>query len=150
MIIFQHLVLILVGHFIAAFIVYVNHRFVFHGRLGRFPLLRKIHLKHALHHAHTSGVSLKKHIFAPLWAQIGFTVLYACVGYFVSASLMIGLISFSVYYAHTHLKIHTKKIRTHAYWHHRYHHRHPNVNFSGMYPFIDRLFSTYTESCPRL
>lgn len=146
----QALILIMCGHLLAAFLVYLNHRFVFHGKLGKLPLLRHLRRKHTLHHAHAHGKNMKKHIFAPLWARCVFLVIYGIVGIFISIPFMIGLVSFSLYYAHNRLKIHTQTSGTHSYWHHRHHHRHPNTNFSGMYPTMDKVFSTYIESRPRL
>lgn len=150
--IFQALVLIIIGHFTAAMLVYLNHRFVFHGKLGKTKLLKPLVRYHIMHHAHAEGPEMTKYALMPKWARFFFTWVYIGVAW-VSVPLAVGLLSFSLYYAYNHLSIHRKKPLwglSHSYHHHSLHHRLPKKNFSGMYPFIDRIFSTYLESRPHL
>ena len=126
------ILLLILGHFFAALFVYLNHRFVFHGKLGNLPLLKKC----------------RQHIFVPLWAKILFILVYSLVGYVFSGWFALGMASFSGYYSINHLKIHEKLLKTHSYYHHIDHHGRPDNNFSGMYPFIDQIFGSYIESRP--
>jgi hypothetical protein len=149
MLIFQALLLIIIGHFTAAVLVYLNHRFVFHGNLGKTRLLKRLTRYHALHHAHAWDEHMTKYALMPKWARFFFTWVYIGVAW-VSVPFALGLLSFSVYYAHNHLAIHRRKHLGHSYYHHALHHKMPKKNFSGMYPFIDRIFSSYIESRPDL
>jgi len=85
----------------------------------------------------------------PIWARVMFVAIYVAIS-FVSLAFAFGMLTFSIYYGYNHLAIHEKKHRNHSYFHHTLHHEDPTVNFSGMYPFIDKLFSTYKESRPIL
>ena len=89
------------------------------------------------------------YILVPWWARILFLSIYAAIS-LVSVAFAVGLVTFSAYYAYNHYAIHKKSHRGHSFYHHSLHHRDAKVNFSGMYPFIDRLFSTYKESRPIL
>lgn len=142
------ILLLILGHFFAALFVYLNHRFVFHGKLGNLPLLKKFTTYHTLHHAHPIGKKCRQHIFVPLWAKILFILMYSLVGYVFSGWFALGMVSFSGYYSINHLKIHEKLLKTHSYYHHIDHHGRPDNNFSGMYPFIDQIFGSYIESRP--
>jgi len=150
--ILQALFLIFLGHFGAATLVYLNHRFVFHGKLGNKRVLKPIKRYHTRHHQKPNS---QKHLLTPLWARFMFCVAYALVGWYISLWLMVGLASFSIYYAIYHYRIHKRGVPTNRYlrrsfYHHKLHHDVPTVNFSGMHPFIDKVFSTYSESIPRL
>ena len=149
MIILQGLFLLVLGHFTAAFLVYLNHRFVFHGKLGKIGPLKHIRKYHSLHHAHAWGNKMYYYILVPWWARILFLGIYAAIS-LVSVAFAVGLATFSAYYAYNHYAIHKKSHRGHSFYHHSLHHSDAKVNFSGMYPFIDRLFSTYKESRPIL
>ena len=149
MLIFQALLLIIIGHFTAALLVYLNHRFVFHGKLGRTKVLKRLTRYHTLHHRHAWDDQMTDYIVMPKWARFFFTWVYIGVAW-VSFPFALGLLSFSLYYAYNHLAIHRKKHLGHSYYHHSLHHRVPSKNFSGMYPFIDKVFSSYIESRPHL
>lgn len=149
MLILQVLFLLIIGHFTAALLVYLNHRFVFHGKLGTKGPLKFIRRYHTLHHAHPKGERVYDHIYMPVWARVMFVAIYVGIS-FVSFPFALGMLTFSIYYGYNHLAIHEKKHRNHSYFHHTLHHKDPTVNFSGMYPFIDKLFSTYKESRPIL
>ena len=152
MTILQPLFLIFFGHFLAATLVYLNHRFVFHGKLGKIKFLKKIKRYHTRHHQKPNST---RHLLMPFWARAMFCVVYAAVGWFISLWLMVGLASFSLYYAIYHYRIHKAGVPRHrylrrSYHHHNLHHTVPTVNFSGMHPFIDKIFASYTESRPIL
>tara|TARA_R110002020_G_scaffold445998_2_gene658132 strand:+ start:792 stop:1241 length:450 start_codon:yes stop_codon:yes gene_type:complete len=149
MFIFQALLLIIIGHFTAALLVYLNHRFVFHGKLGKTKVLKPLTRYHALHHKHAWGARMPSYIIMPKWARFFFTWVYVGVAW-LSFPFAMGLLSFSLYYAYNHLAIHRAKHYGHSYYHHTLHHMKPKWNFSGMYPFIDKLFSSYIESRPKL
>ena len=149
MIILQALFLLVLGHFTAAFLVYLNHRFIFHGKLGKIGPFKDIRKYHSLHHAHAWGDKMYYYILVPWWARILFLSIYVAIS-FVSVAFAVGLATFSTYYAYNHFAIHKKSHRRHSFYHHSLHHSDAKVNFSGMYPFIDRLFSTYKESRPIL
>jgi sterol desaturase/sphingolipid hydroxylase (fatty acid hydroxylase superfamily) len=149
MFILQVIFLIIIGHFTAAFLVYFNHRFIFHGKLGTKGPLKIFRRYHTLHHAFPEGEKLYDHIYVPIWARILFIFIYLSIA-MISIWFSIGMATFSVYYGYNHLAIHEKAQHRHSYYHHSLHHDVTTVNFSGMYPFIDRLFSTYKESRPIL
>ena len=62
------------GHILSALIVYLNHRFVFHGSLGRLPLFKASKYLHALHHAHAYDEE-RNNYFEPLWVKVSFCLL---------------------------------------------------------------------------
>ena len=144
---FQVISLFILGHFVAALLVYLNHRFIFHGKLGTKGPLRFFRRFHTLHHAHPEGDKLYEHIYVPLWARVAFVLIYLSIA-MVSLSFSLGMATFSLYYSYNHLAIHKKTHKNQSYYHHSLHHDDASVNFSGMYPFIDRMFSTYKESRP--
>ena len=69
MMVFQGLFLLVLGHFTAAFLVYLNHRFVFHGKLGKIGPLKRVRKYHSLHHAHAWGEKMYYYILVPWWAS---------------------------------------------------------------------------------
>ncbi len=152
MAILQALLWIFCGHFIAATLVYLNHRFVFHGKLGKKGFLKQIRRYHTRHHQKPRST---QHLLMPRWARIMFCGIYGLAGWYISLWLMLGLISFSTYYAIYHYRIHKSRpprqqyLRK-SYHHHQLHHTVPTTNFSGMHPFIDKIFSTYKEGTPLL
>ena len=125
--------------------MYLNHRFVFHGRLGRLPLLRKTRKLHILHHLHAYDHERNYH-FEPLWFKISFYCFFVALGFFVSWPFALGLLSFALLYSYRHRNIHnddkTSRFSAHHYYHHKLDSR---KNFSGVYPVIDRVFKTAAE-----
>ena len=118
---------------------------MFHGRLGRLPLLRKIRKLHIKHHLHAYDCERNYH-FEPLWFKVLFYYFFAALGFFVNWPFALGLLSFTLLYAYRHKSIHNKdktsRFSTHHYYHHRYDTR---KNFSGVYPVIDNIFGTAAE-----
>jgi len=132
-----------IGHILAALIVYFNHRYVFHGRLGKLPVLRQIKLIHARHHAYAYTDDGNDYIITPLWAKTLIVSVVLAAGYVVGWEFAAGLGSFSVAYAYRHWRIHNQDQTSRFSLHHRIHHEvSPRKNFSGVYPIIDKVFGT--------
>ena len=139
------LFLFAVGHFAAAVLVYLNHRFVFHGKLRRWPLLRSMAKIHSLHHAHAYD-NHDPFIFVPTLGQVVIFAALLLVAW-NNIALSLGLASFSILYSHRHWAIHNTDFSSKFHHHHEHHHKKNTLsNFSGIYPFIDKIFGTYEES----
>lgn len=140
------LVLFFVGHIFSAILVYLNHRFVFHGKLGKLPVLNKLRALHVEHHRHAYDDERNLH-FEPAWVTASLLIAIALVGTFVSLPFSIGLSSFAILYAYRHKRIHNKDTTSTFSIHHRHHHtRNARKNFSGVYPVVDRMFGTFENS----
>jgi len=128
-----------VGHFFGAYMFYFFHRYIFHGSLGKYPLLRQWSSIHIRHHKRPDDPGT---FFFPWWANL--LIWSLAIGlFFVTPVFAIGLASFFAYYAYRHRAAHMGA-DTRSGRHHRSHHRgKPSANFSGAYPFIDRLLGTY-------
>jgi hypothetical protein len=138
----------LFGHIFAAILVYLNHRFVFHGKLGRLPVLRKLRRLHTLHHAHAYGEH-RNDYFEPTWVKASYYSLIIILGAFVGWSFAFGIGSFGALYAYRHKAIHNSDNSSKFFFHHKYHHTvNPKVNFSGIYPEVDFLFKTGHKTTP--
>ena len=130
------------GHVAAALAVYLNHRFIFHGRLGRLPILKKLTRLHKLHHAHAYD-DKRNDYFEPLWVSLSFYIGVIGIALIVSLPFALGILSFGLLYSTKHRRLHNKDESSASYRHHRHHHmKNPRSNFSGIYPFIDSLFRT--------
>ena len=141
--IFLQVLYFFAGHILAALVVYLNHRYVFHGRLGRLPVLKQIKIMHARHHAHAYTDDRNDYIVTPLWAKTLVVSAVLAAGYVVGWEFATGLGSFSIVYAYRHWKIHNKDQASRFSLHHRIHHEvNPRKNFSGVYPVIDKIFGT--------
>tara|TARA_R110000824_G_scaffold218601_1_gene405318 strand:- start:698 stop:1150 length:453 start_codon:yes stop_codon:yes gene_type:complete len=139
---FFYVVLFSIGHIIAAIAVYLNHRFVFHGKLGRLPILRNTRKLHLKHHAHAYD-DVRNEYFEPLWVKVGFYLFISLVGTLFSWAFALGLFSFGLLYSYRHKNIHNADTSSYFSIHHRYHHVvDPRYNYSGIYPSIDYLFGT--------
>jgi sterol desaturase/sphingolipid hydroxylase (fatty acid hydroxylase superfamily) len=133
------LLFFMIGHFFGAYMFYFFHRYIFHGSLGKYPLLKQWRLIHTKHHRNPNDPGS---FFFPWWANLLIWVLAAGL-FFVSSAFAIGLASFFAYYAYMHRSAHVGA-DTRSGRHHRSHHYgKANANFSGAYPFIDKLFGTY-------
>jgi sterol desaturase/sphingolipid hydroxylase (fatty acid hydroxylase superfamily) len=130
------------GHILSALIVYLNHRFVFHGKLGKLPILKITKRLHALHHKHAYDDERNSY-FEPLWVKVSFYCFLLLVGSLVNWSFSLGLLSFGLLYAFRHKKIHNEDRSSYFSVHHWYHHTvSTKCNYSGIYPSIDYLFGT--------
>ena len=139
---FNGIFLFLLGHFLAALSVYLNHRFVFHGKIGKLPILRYFRKLHGLHHAHAYDEHRNKY-FEPLWFKILFFCFLFFAGIFINFPFTLGLLSFGSLYSYRHFSIHNEDQESYFSTHHRIHHCDDyRVNFSGIYPQIDIIFGT--------
>lgn len=130
---------LLVGHFFGAYMFYFFHRYIFHGSLGKYPVLKQWRRIHTQHHGSPEDPGA---FFFPWWANLSIW-LFAGLLSLVSIGFSLGLISFFIFYAFKHRAAHLGA-KTFSGKHHRYHHYgKPSANFSGAYPFIDKLFGTY-------
>tara|TARA_Y100000593_G_scaffold11444_2_gene20569 strand:- start:516 stop:944 length:429 start_codon:yes stop_codon:yes gene_type:complete len=130
------------GHVSGAFILYLNHRFVFHGRLGKIFFLKPGRLLHARHHAHAYDRRRNNYIKAPLWGALAISSLILLSGLAIHWFFALGLLTFSMLYSRRHEAIHNRDNYSEFYHHHKIHHENPKVNFSGIYPTIDKIFGT--------
>lgn len=133
--------LFLSGHLFGALLVYLNHRFVLHGRLGDTRLLRWAKKLHALHHKFAYGPFFSSFAKTPLSVKL---TLAACICLLCALCMPLGLgfLTALCYYEVMHRLIHSRLRQTAVGQHHEMHHKFPHYNFSGTYPFIDHLFGT--------
>ncbi len=134
--------LIIVGFFFTSFMFYLNHRFVGHGPLGKWPILHHIKRLHLIHHRNDYNDKRNDHLTLPLWAKGCFFLVFLALS-FVSIGFASGYIIYVFYYGWLHHKMHNDDqsglCSNHHFIHHRQSARH---NFSGTMPFIDKLFGT--------
>jgi len=135
------LLLAVLGHLFGAYMFYFFHRYIFHGPLGKYPVLKQWKAIHTRHHQRPEDPGA---FFFPWWANLA--VWSFAIGVFILApAFSIGLISFFALYAYRHRRAHTGA-DTKAANHHMSHHLGKvKSNFSGTYPFIDKVFGTYQE-----
>jgi sterol desaturase/sphingolipid hydroxylase (fatty acid hydroxylase superfamily) len=134
--------LLVVGFFFTSLMFYLNHRFVGHGPLGKWPLLKHIRRMHLIHHRNDYNEKRNEYLFLPFWAKFLFLSVFGLIS-LVSLPFAVGYISYVVYYEWMHHKIHNYDKSSKCYKHHYTHHRKSvKHNFSGTMPFIDKLFGT--------
>jgi len=156
------------GYVAAALAYYFNHRYIFHGKAKgpRFikRLWKKYALLHSMHHAHWKpGNGETAHwLRVPWYGKIAGALIIALMWHFLSLWAALGILAFFIVYGIKHGSIHGYapkpfkskfplelkewKSASHAWKHHMSHHLGaPNVNHSGVHPFIDRLFGTYQD-----
>lgn len=133
------------GHYISALFLYLVHRFIFHGTLRRWPVFKNWARLHGLHHADVSNIH---HMLAPFWVKCLLFSILVLTALLIHPGFALGIASFGLLYMYRHWAIHQDEYKTKFYYHHMYHHHNVKVNFSGMYPFIDKIFGTYTETRP--
>ena len=134
------------GHFCGAIGFYLNHRFIMHGKLGKVSFLKKIKRLHAIHHAHPYDGLRNKHLIIPIWGKLLIAIMIACLSY-LNFKFALGVLSFFILYGYRHYRIHNQDSKSHFYQHHYYHHTFDSTsNYSGVYPGIDLLFRTYTQT----
>ena len=130
------------GFFFTSLMFYLNHRFVGHGPLGKWPLLRHIRRLHLKHHKNDYNDSRDEHLVLPIWAKLAFLSVFGLIS-IISIPFAVGYITYVIYYGWLHYKIHnddqTGYCSNHHYLHHRKSARH---NFSGTMPIIDKIFGT--------
>ena len=133
---------ITVGHFFGALLVYLNHRFIFHTKLGNLPLLKNLKKLHAMHHAHAYNEQRNKYILVPFMWIIAIFIKIILIGVLINIWFAIGIGTFSLLYSYRHYAIHNNDKSSRFFRHHKMHHINPKYNFSGIYPFIDFIFRT--------
>ena len=128
-----------VGHVFAAMMFYSFHRFIFHGPLGKLPVLRDLKARHTAHHA---GPEDPGRFFFPWWAN---AIIWAGAAVMLWAlpALGIGLFSFFGIYAYRHRRAHLGTDSRWAHHHMSHHFSDPRSNFSGTYPIFDKLLGTH-------
>jgi len=137
-----YLLVFLIGHYIAALGVYLNHRFLFHGRLGKLPILKYFKRLHANHHKHAYD-SQRNDFFEPWWVKAVFIAIILTSSMVIGIAFPLGVLSFGLIYAYRHKRIHNRDRTSHFALYHYYHHSVDlRTNYSGVYPFIDHLFGT--------
>lgn len=140
------ILLFLSGHLLSSLLVYLNHRFILHGILGKWgklPILKQARRLHAEHHRHAYDEDRNNH-FEPAWVTIGFAMIMGLIGTFISFPFALGIASFGLLYSYRHKRIHNVDMDSKFSLHHKHHHQgNARKNFSGVYPFVDRLFGTW-------
>ena len=133
-------VLFLGGHFFAALLFYFFHRAIFHGPLGKWPVLKRWAAIHTAHHGNPEDPGA---FFFPWWANLA---IWALAGLLMLAApgFGLGMFSFFALYAYRHRQAHLGSSSTWARHHQSHHFAAPRANFSGTYPFIDKIFGTAT------
>ena len=132
---------ITLGHFFCALVVYLNHRFIFHTKLGDKFFFKKLKRLHAMHHKHSYDDKRNEFILVPFKFQIILFLIVALIAV-INLYFAIGIISFSALYSYRHFAIHNDDNSSKFYIHHNIHHKNIKYNFSGIYPFIDTIFGT--------
>ena len=131
------------GFFFTSLLFYLNHRFVGHGKLGKWPLLKYIRKMHMIHHRNDYGEHRNDYLKLPTWSKLLFFLTFLMISLF-SLSFACGCLLYVFYYEWLHYKMHnddqTGWCSRHHFLHHRKSARH---NFSGTMPFIDKIFGTY-------
>jgi len=132
----------LFGYTLAALGWYLNHRFVFHGKLGKLPILKEFKKLHTIHHKKAYTEDRNDYIFIPVWGH----ALLLCISspiLYLNITMWAGCACFAVVYGIRHYKMHNGEADTPYQEHHRTHHTtHPMHNFSGVHPIIDKIFNT--------
>ena len=127
------------GHLAGAYSFYFFHRYIFHGPLGRYPVLREWRAMHTRHHARPDDPGA---FFFPWWANLIIWTIAAGMVWIVPA-FGIGLFSFFGLYAHRHRLAHSGGKTRQSIHHMNHHTSSPRVNFSGPYPILDKVLGTY-------
>ena len=112
----------LLGHFVAALLVYLNHRFIFHGKLGRLPIIKHYTKFHTMHHAHAYDDKMEDHMFVPWWGQLLITSAILSTSLIFGWWFAFGVLSLSLYYMYKHLAIHRWAVDSEIARHHKIHH----------------------------
>lgn len=136
------LILFFLGHFALAVGMYLNHRFVFHGRVPKWLSWWK-HL-HTQHHRHEFESDYEKYDGIPLWGWliISFVVVLLCLA---SPPFGFGVASYAVTYELVHYASHKRLGR--LWQHHMNHHwQHARRNYATFWTFIDKVGGTYVDS----
>jgi sterol desaturase/sphingolipid hydroxylase (fatty acid hydroxylase superfamily) len=129
------------GHAVGALLFYCFHRFIFHGPLGKYPILKSWKALHTAHHASPEDPGS---FFFPWWAN---AIIWAGTAalIFVVPAFALGMFSFFGLYAYRHRRAHLGSSSSWARHHKSHHFKFPRANFSGSYPIVDQIFGTYKQ-----
>ena len=133
------LLTVILGHFTGAYLFYFFHRYIFHGPLGRYPILKRWKAVHTRHHASPNDPGA---FFFPWWANAMIWTM-AIISALVIPAFGLGMVSFFCLYAYRHKTSHMGSNARYSIHHMNHHINHSVSNFSGPYPAIDMLFGTY-------
>ena len=133
------LILFTGGHAAGALLFYFFHRVIFHGPLAKYPVFKQWAAIHTRHHG-TPGDPGS--FFFPWWANAAIGVFTVTV-FFLTPAFSLGMVSFFALYAYRHRAAHNGSTAHWAQHHQSHHFAKPRANFSGSYPFVDKLFGTY-------
>jgi sterol desaturase/sphingolipid hydroxylase (fatty acid hydroxylase superfamily) len=135
---------LLLGHFLAALLLYLNHRFIFHGQLGNTKILRPWRKVHTLHHKYDYVKQWRKFALIPWWGWISLSAVCCIIGYYTNIFFGIGLFSYLLSYEITHYYLHKYPTKNYLNEFHHFHHRKSaKKNFATFWTFFDRIFGTY-------
>jgi len=138
--------LAVVGFFFTSLLFYLNHRFVGHGRLGKWPLLKYIRKMHMIHHRNDYNEKRNDHLLLPIGAKALFLLAFLLIC-LISFPFALGCLAYSLYYEWLHYRMHNDGQEGMCSKHHFIHHRKSaRHNFSGTMPFIDKIFGTHLEN----
>ncbi len=132
------------GHFASALLFYLNHRFIFHTKLGNKKYIKVWKKVHTLHHKHDYKSDWKKYSIIPWQGWVAFITTATLIGYMSNFYFGFGLLSYVVAYEIVHYLIH--KNPSSNYWakfHWSHHRKDPHKNFATIYTFFDKIFGTY-------
>jgi len=143
----EPVLLIVVGHLIAAVLFYLNHRYVFHGWLGNLKILKSWKKVHTMHHKNDYNSQWKKYALIPWWGWMGLSAACFAIGYFTHAFFGVGIFSYILSYEVTHYYLH-KYPKKHYLnqFHHHHHRKDAKKNFATFWTIIDRIFRTHKNN----
>ena len=141
----EPVLLIVLGHFIAAVLFYLNHRFIFHGRLGNLKFLKPWKKVHTMHHKYDYTSQWKKYALIPWWGWVGLSSICFVIGFLTDPLFGVGIFSYILSYEIIHYYLHKypKKKNLLNQFHHYHHRKEPKKNFATFWIFIDRMFKTH-------
>ena len=135
------------GHFLAALLFYVNHRFIFHTKLGNKKYIRNWKRVHTLHHKHDYKPGWKKYSIIPWQGWIAFIIVASLISWASNFYFGSGLLSYVIAYEVVHYLIHKNPQSTYlAKFHWDHHRKNPHTNFATIYTFFDKFFGTYEKN----
>ena len=132
-----------VGHFLSAFLFYLNHRFVFHSKLGKHKIFKGWRRYHVLHHKYDYTANWRKYILIPWWGWLSFALLATVIGLMTTVYFAVGMLSHVILYEITHYRIHMNPKKSQLAKYHYHHHRHNfKANHVAYWTSIDRIFGS--------
>ena len=138
--------LLVVGFFFTSLMFYLNHRFVGHGKLGKWPLLKHVRKMHMLHHRNDYNEKRNSYLRLPLWSKSLFFLVFLMIS-LISVPFAAGYLLYVFYYEWLHYRMHNDDQSSGCSKHHFIHHRKSaRHNFSGTMPLIDKIFGTYYKN----